>query len=562
MTVIVFSVRNVDIKEESDSDSEPEAKRRLVSPDFKEETVFIPCSSVKTEPTKGQTWKTTDEEDVVPAPLPFRPVRRQGPQKSTRKAKTPLDFFKLFFTDAVLELLRDNLNEFGSRANPRWTAVTSADLYSFLAVVIYMGIVKVPEMADYWRRQSLFSLSFPPSVISRSRFEKILRFFHTAPLGADAQNEFARGTPTYDRLGKIKPLYLHIVDACKEHYQPDQNISIDERIIASRARIGLKRCIKNKPTRWGYKLVVLADSQTGYTWNFAVFRGKESNPGRGLGFESVMSLMDLEKLGTGYHLYIGDFYTSPQLFRDLQNLQLGACGTVRPNHAAFPKETPNDLGRRAPRGSIRWLRDAELLFVKWTDTREVNVCSTLHSGHAAETVQRRVKQHGEWKSLDVPVPVAVKDYNRYMGGVDRSDALIGHYTVLHKTQTWHRSFFYHCLDIAVANAHILFKAVTKTAAVSQKSFREKLIIELSENGSPSTSSSARHKPPATEAPPIAHLPHYLTEGLDVPKALAASSGRRWCRVCNKKTPVCCQTCSVALCFLPSRNCFRQYHDGS
>ncbi|KAL1277088.1 hypothetical protein QQF64_023761 [Cirrhinus molitorella] len=185
-------------------------------------------------------------------------------------------------------------------------------------------------------------------------------------------------------------------------------------MVASKARSGLKQYMKNKPTKQGYKLFVWADSLSGYTYE--------------------------KMLGAGYKLYIDKFYTSPMLFRDLFSKKIWACGTIRPNRIGFPKATTKRLPQNAPRGSMRWLREGELLFVEWKDTREV-LC---------------------------------------YGGVHLSDALIGYYKVLHKTRKWYRSFFYHFVDVVV-NAFILHQHLARAKyerPLTQKAFKEILVLEL------------------------------------------------------------------------------------
>ncbi|KAJ8347175.1 hypothetical protein SKAU_G00285760 [Synaphobranchus kaupii] len=115
-------------------------------------------------------------------------------------------------------------------------------------------------------------------------------------------------------------------------------------------------------------------------------------------------------LGSGYHVYVDNFYTSSALFHHLHQIHYGACGTIRQDRISFPKTQVNALPKTAARGDMRWFRDGPLLYVKWKDTRDVIVCSTIHKAYSGGSVQRRVK------SSDDPV----LDYNKYMGGIDMS----------------------------------------------------------------------------------------------------------------------------------------------
>ncbi|XP_052010391.1 piggyBac transposable element-derived protein 4-like [Xyrauchen texanus] len=509
--------------------------------------------------TSGERWNDVDVPDITPPQPTFRPNNSPGPQLIRSATYTAMQLFQLFFTNSILQTIIQNTNEFGSirQSTPTkpWIDITLQDMFTYMSMVIYMGVVKCSALTDYWRGSKLYSLPFPKRVMTGKKFLTICRSLHLSSFVDDAANEQRRGTAAFDRLSKIKPLYREIRDACKRNYHPGQEIAIDERMVASKARIGIKQYMKNKPVRWGYKLFVLADSRNGYTWDFFVYEGRlQRNSGKGLSYESVMELINTRELGTGYKLFVDNFYTSPTLFRDLLQKRIWACGTIRSNVIGFPKTKVNSLESKSPRGSIRWIRNDSLLFVQWRDTRDVFMCSTLHTAHAEDTVKRRVKDADQhWTLKDIPVPPAVKEYNQSMGGVDLSDALIGYYKVLHKTQMWYKTFFYHFMDIAIVNAFLLYKDIVKgkgQVPMHQKAFRETLAEELAEFGSHSTA-IPKYPSPLCRSSSAHHRPVYINGN--------STNGRLRCRQCQAKTPVKCSSCDVPLCFVPKRDCYNDWH---
>ncbi|XP_016362385.1 piggyBac transposable element-derived protein 4-like [Sinocyclocheilus anshuiensis] len=552
----------------------------------------LPWTKVDSKPDKWLDITNEDEEPLLPN---FSPKRPPGPQLTTDRTYTPLQLFQLFLPNSAVKTIVRNTN---SNAEKRvkagkkfvWVPLTIAEFYSYVALVVYMGLVKAKSIADYWARKRMYNFSYPQSIMSRARFQAISWNLHLCDPQEDEENNKKKGTTGYDRLLKIKPLYTDVLSACRKHFHPNREILVDERMVATKARIGLKRYMNDKPIKWGYKLFVLADSSCGYTWNFFVYEGKTStSSGKGAGYDSVMRLLDHKVLGKGYMLYMDNFYTSPTLFLDLLQNGILACGTLR-HASSLPKVS--DLSGRSELGSIRWCRQGPLLFVKWMDAREVLMCSSIHKAFTGDTVTRNAKgSDGVWRTRLIPVPSAVKDYSKYMGGVDLSDSLIEHYNVLHKTTKWYKTFFFHFLDIAVVNSFILHQELAKAQSkvpLNHKLFRETLVSELARAGRGKNPFAV--KDPSTSATPVstsksAHVPSTPTEMNETPSDTESSPpaspaqtercypeyfgsdathGRRVCVMCklqgNKvKTPIYCSHCKVALCFVSSRNCFKKWH---
>ncbi|XP_056587755.1 piggyBac transposable element-derived protein 4-like [Triplophysa dalaica] len=522
-----------------------------------------------------ERWHSANEPDVEPPSPVFTPIQTPGPKFVLDSCITPLQFFKLFFSKSLMQTIVGHTNVYGTKCGDkickRWFNISLKDFMSFIALVIYMGLFKCFSLKDYWSESQYFSMTFPKKVMSYRNFLRVSNAFHLSNTSEDEKNETKKGTSGYDKLDKIQLLYQSIREACRKYFHPFQNITIDERMVTSQDRAEFKECLKSKSASRGCKLFALSDCTTGYTWDCLIHDGKpRASQSGGLGYDSVMALVDENFLGDGYKLFVDKFYTSPVLFRDLRHKNIWACGPIWANRTGFPQTSVNKLSRNAPRGTIRWIRDNKLLFVEWNDACEVQMCSSFHKASGEDTVQRKVKDRdGKRNPVDIPIPDAVLDYKRTMGPVDPSSRITAHYRMLHKPKKWYQCFFYHFLDIAVENAFILHQLVTKERnqnVLTRKAFLETLVEELTEIGSgtyfapvsssPSPSSNAsRSTPfssPYSDTTGVLHRPKHISEDRTI--------GRRRCKHCHLKTPIVCVTCNVSLCFQPTRDCFNEWHD--
>ena len=95
--------------------------------------------------------------------------------------------------------------------------------------------------------------------------------------------------------------------------------------------------MRNKPTKWGFKLWVMVD-MTRYTVDFDVYTGRSTERSKlGLSYDVVMKLVTPLSF-QGYEIYVDNFYSSPDLFVDLHKLGFTATGTFHFNTRGLPIE--------------------------------------------------------------------------------------------------------------------------------------------------------------------------------------------------------------------------------
>ena len=77
-------------------------------------------------------------------------------------------------------------------------------------------------------------------------------------------------------------------------------------------------------------------------------------------------------------------------------------------------------------------------------------------------------------------PSLVVSYDKYMGGVDRSDQMVSYATFNSRTLKWWKRVFFHVLSLSVLNSYLLYKFVTsgESTTMLHPNFRKKLVQNL------------------------------------------------------------------------------------
>lgn len=266
----------------------------------------------------------------------FAPVQinqfteHSGPTHPLGPESQELDFFQLFFDDDLFKLIVSETNrhaEFCMTTQPdsKWQPISVPELKAFFGLNVALSVMQVPTYTLAWGNSNLFSIPGVSEVMTKNRFEKIMKYFHLH----DKTLQVPRDNPSYDKLFLVRPVLDHINRKCLENYDPPCNQTVDEAMVAFRGRLGFKQYLPGKPTKFGIKVWMRASSASGYCHEFQVYTGKDARgvPEAGLGSRVVMDLC-AKILGKNHVIYMDNYFSSPKLFQNLLEHSTYACGTV------------------------------------------------------------------------------------------------------------------------------------------------------------------------------------------------------------------------------------------
>ena len=207
--------------------------------------------------------------------------------------------FFLFFTQALLELIVLQSNKYalecmGEEKYESWDKITVEELTAFMGFMVLMGIVRLPALADYWKKDEVFHYSPIASRISRNRFFELHRYLHFS----DNSSLAAPGTPEYNKLGKIQPIIDALLERFQAIYNLHRDVSVDEAMVPFKGCSTLKQYMPKKPVKRGFKVWMLADAHTGYVSRLEVYTGRKETQSKE-GWEQTLSRHCASPYSTG-----------------------------------------------------------------------------------------------------------------------------------------------------------------------------------------------------------------------------------------------------------------------
>lgn len=422
----------------------------------------------------GGQEKSNDNTVVWTRIAPGNHSGRRGAQNVLRESGGPTGYakqhlekdcyssaLKLFLTEPMLRLIKHYTEKEARQVlrDESWT-LSLTELDAFLSILYARGacVATSTSVSDLWDKE--WGPPFFSETMSRDRFREIMRF-----LRFDDRDSRARRKET-DKFCLVSELWNKFVENCLACYRPDENITVDEQLYPTKCRCPFLQYMANKPDKFGIKFWVATDAKIRYVINAFPYLGKdEARPStEGVG-ENVVKRLVEPFLNKGRNVTMDNFFTSVSLAKDLRKKKTSLVGTLNRNR----KEVPNSLKKSKDvrfSSAIYKHEDITLTSYQAKSNKNVLILSSMHPDVQINTTTEKKK------------PETVLFYNKTKCGVDTVDQMTRKYSVRSGTRRWPVHVFYNILDLAMINAHSLYKLIFDSN-ISRKSFILKVVKEMS-----------------------------------------------------------------------------------
>ena len=213
-----------------------------------------------------------------------------------------------------------------ARKKVQWDAIDMIELKAFVGILYLLGVSK----GNHENIRNLCSdgpMARPvfKATMSVNRFE-IIRCHLRFDSIDTRQERRAR-----DKFAPFRELWNFFESKCRENYKPSAEVYIDEQLIPFRGRCSFRQYMPSKPDKYGMKLFLLVDCNTGYVYTGQPYVGKIGNEiTRGLAAKVVKSLAET-LYHAGRNITADNYFTDFALASELLLKKTTYVGTLRKN---------------------------------------------------------------------------------------------------------------------------------------------------------------------------------------------------------------------------------------
>ena len=425
----------------------------------------------QTGPLLGLHWDTTAK--VSNPPDIRRATKGCGVKPQYNYLfKTPIDSFFAVIPYIFWEIFCDEINRYAGaylkKKNTRqicgyiWKPVSINELLTYFGILIFSMLYPQTgrRVRTAWKNQQVNAWTCHMGVGRFSQINSMLHFNN---------NDNTEGSAR-DSLHKIRPLLEILKKTYGRYASFGTEFSFDEATMAcfSRYARGLLCFNPQKPTgKFHFKIYMLCCAITNLVVKVRIHTKDASDMNYSLEDLENEEVNKIDKLtsemcsileGSGSVVNMDNYYMSTTAAIHLKQKGVLCRGTIRANRKFLPKSvlfTPREC-KEFPRGTTRMAVnvDNSLVALGWIDNKVVNFISTADTTDIA-SVERRVKN----EKVEVPAPEVVKNYNKYMGGVDKHDKLRSTFALgkHHKFKKYYVKLMLFLMDIAMTNSWIYYK---------------------------------------------------------------------------------------------------------
>jgi len=424
---------------------------------------------------EGDYWES--DEDYVPDEIPMEKfmefstsvarsrVLRTGIQIPADQANSPRKAWNLIFQHYILDKIVRHTNKYGQRECKDWTDINKKDLLDFIAVLFLMSVQKRKDKPQNWFCDDpIFECKLAKKVMTGRQFGKMLRYLHCC----DPDENGIAADGTYDPSYKVADFKNDLEKRWSLVFIPHQELSLDETLLRAFGRIKFKVRIVSKAARYGIKLYVLTDARTAFVLRVVVYTG-QSTYNQSDTESNLKTVQVVQKLCENYRgsfrtVYVDRFYTSVDLLKQLEDMNLYVTGTMLSNRI------PQSIHRAKSSKAFKTMRRGEFIkhsfnyktlkgerkragLVQWKDRAPV-ICLTNDTSTIPTDTCKRRSAAG---LIELTRPSVIGKYNQFMGGVDVADKrrLFADSTIRCQNRWWLKLFFY-LLDAGTSNACVLY----------------------------------------------------------------------------------------------------------